>query len=257
MVIVFGDGESLLEPRLTGWAMRESLEAGALQTGFTTSGTPSGAAKILERAFGGPLEAPMASATVSLDPHKLRHQPRCRRRLPGSVWEAWRAASQRLRLPVLPPESLCLMEWAWSRGWSLAVNVLVSRELAGLSPLLEELARLGWAEQFNLLAPKPLWSLVPPGSFSSTLLAARALAERLSRHARVTVEPSLGQLLGLARGCVAGERLLSVTACGLVRPCSFSSIGLPWRPGSLEEIWEELKRRASPLRRGSCPYLSR
>ena len=256
VAVVFGDGEPLATPRLTGWALRRALDSGAWQTGFTTSGVPRSALAQVELEAGGPISEPEGSITVSLDEYKVAKAPRCGG-LEGRLSEAWRVTSSYLDAPREPPEPLCTILVAWERGWSVAVNMLVTRRSWALAPLIRALAVEGVIRQVNLLAPKPLKSLLPVAYISVAARLASYLARRLEPRVRVAVDSSMMQLMSGRPGCEAGGRLLSITACGLVKPCSFAGGGVKWRPGMLGEIAGYMERVYRGLRGGWCPFMAK
>ncbi|WP_338252876.1 hypothetical protein [Pyrodictium abyssi] len=168
-------------PGLLAAGLSAALKHGAAYATFTTSGAYGAeAVEELVRALGGPLSLPDGFATISVDGYKLVAGPRARpSRVEERLLQAWkrprRLLSQAARrwgvggVPEEPPRLLETLTRLLGEGFSMAVNVLLTDDLAPplapegssggcCSPLIEELAAS--AVQVNLLAPKPLQGLL-------------------------------------------------------------------------------------------------
>lgn len=259
-VVVLGDGEPLLSPRLTGLALRAALDAGACHAGFTTSGVPRQGLGLVEGWLGlPPGSESRLSLTLSLDYWKLALSPRVEGAMLTPVlersWSVVRGLLPRSRGGGVP-EPLAALVDAWRRGWRIALNLLVDVHLPVTGQLALAAVRDGIAEQVNLLAPKLYTGLLPGSWQHDTARTLRALLGKLFEEGvRVAVDPAMRQYLLGEPGCRAGLRLLSVNACGRVRPYSFhSGPGMLWTPGRLGSIWSRTARSAGPLRGSWCPY---
>lgn len=240
--VAFGGGEPLLHPELLDLA-RRARELGLLPS-LTTNGT------LVDPNWARAAATVFARVNVSVD---LPGGPRDGR----AVNSAW-AAVRRLR----------------REGVTAGVNYVVTRRNLDRLGEVFRLARQAGADSLLVLRPKPggRGTATYPG-LALSLEQARTLLGRLGRlavrhrlhfHLDCALAPLLisrpvsrPRLVYLgARGCIAGDLLLTVDAAGMVAPCShLPPIG---RLEDLPGLWQDSPRLAGlrerlPAGCSGCP----
>ncbi len=267
----FGGGEPLLRPRLLGLGLRESLGKGAVYTSFTTNAvatTPENT-KVIEDAVG-ILSMPEGFVTVSLDTYKLLHSPRIHNPDPmvSRIWGSMRsllayaAARWRVEVPVDPPIQLSAIEYLYERGYSLALNIMVTDDIIPLllpNPFKMNGGHWSFHEyvnqrfiQIQFLLPKPLSGLLStPGERLAGIIQWWADNSRV----KVAVDQSMYYYAGLGgpRTCMAGRKMLSIDPYMRIAPCSFMLHQYQWKPGRLHQIMEKLPHNV-PRLVSECPF---
>ena len=272
----FGGGEPLTVPKLLAYGLKYSLDYGARYTSFTTNAIlfNHNSLSPIEEAIG-ILKMPDGFVTISIDSYKLLVSPRARYSIVG-IDKLWRNikpllsyAGRRhgLKIPDKPPIQFEAIEKLWSKGYSLALNIMVTDDLLPLllPPVIGfELDAYTFIEYVNgrfiqvqFLLPKPMKGLlsIKPGILKRII---NWWANR--SRIKVAVDQAMHYFIGLGmtgrdgKFCLAGSKLLSIDPYMSIAPCSYAPHIIRWKPGNLKNIMNELVKRA-PDKTMGCPYI--
>ncbi len=290
-IAVFGGGEPLLYPEAVARIARIALDTGSLYVSITTNGTLISEDLIakLVKDLGTRLALPDGFITVSVDSYKLLASPRTNASsIDRDLYRAWRAsrhllveASRRWGLPVPeePPKILKSIEVLWEKEFDISLNILLTNDIIPLlqpptllvdgieANIIYELARR--CIQIQFLAPKPLDNLLSVKQLPGPRYTGKALKLVKGVIAwwfhkspcQVGVDQAMLRMIGFrnphadeGRFCAAGKTMIAVDTDLRVAPCSFSYHRIRWRPQTLHEILDTV-RRLAPSEEYGCPYL--